>query len=112
MSSEVNKLITFGCYYGGKFEEVDGKNLYNGGCYRLIEACSNRLFPELMNQLPISLYCQRVWYKFPYEGMEERHLIRNGDNQFNEMCKASILMSMLHLYVQTMMKMVLREMGT
>ncbi|KAF3554625.1 hypothetical protein F2Q69_00011701 [Brassica cretica] len=66
-----DRLISFGCYYGGKFEEVDGKDLYNGGGYRIMEAYPSCLFPELMNQLPISLYGQRVWFKFPYEDDED-----------------------------------------
>ncbi|KAF2602841.1 hypothetical protein F2Q70_00025375 [Brassica cretica] len=90
MSSEEDILISFGCYDGGKFEEVDGKDLYNGIGYMIMEAYPSRLFPELMNQLPISLYSQRVWFKFRYEGIEERHLIRNGDDQFNKMCRASV----------------------
>ncbi|KAF2601343.1 hypothetical protein F2Q70_00025376 [Brassica cretica] len=53
MSSEEDILISFGCYDGGKFEEVDGKDLYNGGGYMIMEACPSRLFPKLMNQLPI-----------------------------------------------------------
>ncbi|KAH0867345.1 hypothetical protein HID58_074367 [Brassica napus] len=100
MSSEEGRLITFGCYYGGKFEEVDGKDLYNGGGYRIMEAYPSRLFPELMNQLPISLYGQRVWFKFPYEGIEERQLIRNGDDQFTKMCRASVWVDSIDIFVE------------
>ncbi|WZZ16565.1 hypothetical protein YC2023_109654 [Brassica napus] len=100
MSSQEDRLITFGCYYGGKIEEVDGKDLYNGGGYRIMEAYPSRLFPELMNQLPISLYGQRVWFKFPYESLEERHLIRNGDVQFNKMCRASVWVDSVDIFVE------------
>ncbi|XP_009110756.1 uncharacterized protein LOC103836262 isoform X2 [Brassica rapa] len=100
MSSQEDRLIAFGCYYGGKFEEVDGKDLYNGGGYRIMEAYPSRLFPELMNQLPISLYGQRVWFKFPYESIEERHLIRNGDDQFNKMCRASVWVDSMDIFVE------------
>ncbi|XP_024007764.1 uncharacterized protein LOC112083884 [Eutrema salsugineum] len=55
MSGEGERPITFGCFYGGKFEHVEGKHVYTGGGYRYIEARPYSLFTEVMNQLPVSL---------------------------------------------------------
>ncbi|XP_020872445.1 uncharacterized protein LOC110226135 [Arabidopsis lyrata subsp. lyrata] len=53
-----------------------------------------------MNQLPVSLYGQRVWYKLPYEGFHERKSISNGDANFNKMCMAAKWTKAVDIFVE------------
>ncbi|XP_024013228.1 uncharacterized protein LOC112087550 [Eutrema salsugineum] len=100
MSDDFDRSITFGCFYGGKFEVVEGKDVYIGGGYRFVESRPSLLFTELMNQLPVSLYGQRVWYKVPFEELEDRKLLANGDGNFKKMCAAASYVNAIDIFVE------------
>ncbi|CAN7042901.1 unnamed protein product, partial [Brassica rapa subsp. trilocularis] len=79
---------------------VEGSHIYVGGCYRVIQSRAIDLFHQLMNQLPISIYGQRVSFKLPYETMEERRLLSNGGRNFNRMCEASMWSNTIEIFVE------------
>lgn len=99
-SDEVENAITFGCHYSGNIKKAEGRDMYVSGGYRIICAQPSQLYSNLMNQLPVSLYGHRVWYKLPFEDLESRKQLANGDDNFKKMCEAAIWINQMDIYVE------------
>lgn len=90
--------VSFIIYYGGKFQTLeDGKLVYNGGVgHDLVSPAKS-----LLQELPVSLYGQRLWYKLPFEDFKElKILCGDGNETFEKMCETSKWTNLIEIFME------------
>ncbi|ESQ55732.1 hypothetical protein EUTSA_v10026773mg [Eutrema salsugineum] len=87
----------FQIFYGGKFEKYEnGTIYYDGGSVQELLTPAASLFESL----PVSMYGQTIWYKLPYEGLNELKILCNGVENFQKMCLAAKWTNVVDIYME------------
>ncbi|VVB15254.1 unnamed protein product [Arabis nemorensis] len=73
--------------------------MYVGGSHQFIEARPSQFFTELQNQLPVSLYGQRISYKPPFDEIEDRRVLTNSNGSFKKMCDTTHWTKAIDIFV-------------
>lgn len=66
----------------------------------MLQTQAEFLFRGLMEDFPMPLYGQRIWYKLPYEKMKDLKILGNASDTFRLMCEAARCTNFVEIYME------------
>ena len=74
-------MVKVNCYHSGKFKTVDGKLIYADGKVEVLEVDGVTIFEDVVFQMVHKTELGNMWYKLPYEDLEDRKSLSNNIDQ-------------------------------
>ncbi|CAF1913072.1 unnamed protein product, partial [Brassica napus] len=74
-------MVKVNCYHSGKFKTEDGKLIYADGKVEVLEVDGVTIFEDVVFQMVHKTELGNMWYKLPYEDLEDRKSLSNNIDQ-------------------------------
>ncbi|KAJ4891250.1 Uncharacterized protein Rs2_30998 [Raphanus sativus] len=79
--------VKVNCYHSGKFKTEDGKLIYANGEVEVLEVDGVSIFEDVVFQMVHKTELGEMWYKLPYEDLEDRKSLSANIDQGKKQLK-------------------------